>query len=444
VPNRSSREARQLLRDEASRRLRERSADQPAPPPSNVLHELQVHQIELEMQNEELRRAQVALEEARDLYSEVFHFAPVGYLILSETGLIQDANLHGASLLGMERTRLLGRPFVTFLGREERDRWNLIFPTLLQRGEWLSFRLTLRRDDGAALHARLACEGQGVRGGKPVVRVVVTDIGEQVRVEQALQDRDDRLIEVLDEFQDGYWDWFVEGSRTVISRQLRRMLGLPDEGLASRQSHEATWKSRIHPEDLPLAEATWSDALDGRRPDFEVDLRWRDTSATWKWVRAKGRVATMDGRGRAVRIKGTVSDVTELKQLQESYRRLEAREALQGAMVRNFPGGAIGLFDHDLRFVLVEGSGEVGTSQDRQTLAGGLVFELYPPDHRERITVAMRAALAGKMAEVETTIAGQVVGIRAGPVTDPDGRVVMGVATLQVLNGRQPSGSGDG
>jgi len=397
-----------------------------------------VHQIELEMQNEELRRTQVALEEARDLYSEVFHFAPVGYLILSDEGLIQDANLNGASLLGVERARLLGRPFVTFLGREGRDRWNLIFPTLLRRGEWLSFRLTLHRNDGSELHARLACEGQGTREGKPVVRVVVTDIGEQVRAEQALQDKDDRLSEVLDEFRDGYWDWFVEGNQTVISRQLRKMLGLPDEGPETRQSSGASWKSRIHPEDLPRVEAILSEVLDGQRQAFEVDFRWRHPSTTWKWVRAVGRVATADGRGRAVRIKGTVSDVTELKLLQESYRRLEAREAMQRSMVRNFPGGAIGLFDHDLRYVLVDGNGAVGTSQERQTLAGGLVFELYPPEHRERITVALRTALAGKMAEVETAIAGQVVEIRAGPVTDPDGRVVMGVATVQAINGRQP------
>ncbi len=440
MPNSSSREARQLLRDEAARRLRNPPAEQRAPPLSNVLHELQVHQIELEMQNEELRRAQVALEEARDLYSEAFHFAPVGYLILSDTGLIQDANLNGASLLGVERTRLFGRLFVTFLGREERDRWSLIFPTLLRRGEWLSFRLTLHRNDGSTLHARLACEGQGTRDGKPVVRVVVTDIGEQVRAEQALREKEDRLSEVLDEFQDGYWDWCVEGNQTVISRQMRKMLGLPDEGAETRQPDRAAWKSRIHPEDLPLAEATVSDALDGRRQAFEVEIRWRHPSTTWKWVRATGRVATADGRGRAVRIKGTVSDVTELKRLQESYRRLEVREAMLGAMFRNFPGGAIGLFDHDLRYVLVEGSGEVGPALERQTLAGGLVFEQYPPEHRERITVALRAALAGKMAEVETTIAGQVVKIRAGPVTDSDGRVVMGVAAALAINGRKRPG----
>ncbi len=440
MPNRSNREAHRFLRDEAARRLREPPGDPGSPPPSNVLHELQVHQIELEMQNEELRRAQADLEEARDLYSEVFHFAPVGYLILSGTGLIQDANLNGASLLGVERTRLLGRPFITFVGTEERDRWNLIFPTLRRRGEWLSLRLTLHRNDGSTLHARLACEGQGTREGKPVVRVVVTDVGEQVRAEQALQDKEDRLSEVLEEFQDGYWDWFVEGKQIVISRQLRRMLGLPDDGPETRQAYEAAWKSGIHPEDLPRVEAILSDVLHGRRQAFEVECRWRHPSTAWKWVRAKGRVATADGRGGAVRIRGTVSDVTELKQLQESYRRLEAREAMQGAMVRSFPGGAIGLFDHDLRYVLVDGNGEVGPALEKQALAGGLVFELHPPEHRERITVALRAALAGKLAEVETTIAGQVVMIRAGPVTDSEGRVVMGVATAQAIPGRGPPG----
>ena len=78
---------------------------------SHLLHELQIHQIELEMQNRELREAQQRLEEARDRYADLYDFAPMGYLTLDESGRILEINLTGAAMLGDERANIIGKPF---------------------------------------------------------------------------------------------------------------------------------------------------------------------------------------------------------------------------------------------------------------------------------------------------------------------------------------------
>ena len=84
------------------------------------MHELQVHQIELEMQNEELRQSRAEVEAGLERYTELYDFAPVGYLTLGRDGAIRQVNLTGARLLGVERARLVGRRFGVFVGEPDR------------------------------------------------------------------------------------------------------------------------------------------------------------------------------------------------------------------------------------------------------------------------------------------------------------------------------------
>jgi PAS domain-containing protein len=81
----------------------------------NLVQNLRIHQIELEMQNRELRDAQRALEEARDRYADLYDFAPIGYMTLNANGVIQEINLTGAGMLGRHRVELLDKPLSPYL-----------------------------------------------------------------------------------------------------------------------------------------------------------------------------------------------------------------------------------------------------------------------------------------------------------------------------------------
>ena len=86
-----------------------------------LVHDLRVHQIELDMQNEDLRQAQVNLEELKNKYLDLYDFAPVGYVTVNEKGLILEANLTAVRLLGVERQRLIEKPFSRFVCKEFGD-----------------------------------------------------------------------------------------------------------------------------------------------------------------------------------------------------------------------------------------------------------------------------------------------------------------------------------
>ncbi|MBU4233043.1 MAG: PAS domain-containing protein [Proteobacteria bacterium] len=94
-----------------------------------LVHELQVHQIELEMQNEELRRTNYELEELHFKYAGLYDFAPVGYFSLDQKGLILELNLTGARLLGVQRDRLLSSPFFLLVASADRA----VFHTYLEK-----------------------------------------------------------------------------------------------------------------------------------------------------------------------------------------------------------------------------------------------------------------------------------------------------------------------
>jgi PAS domain-containing protein len=88
---------------------------------ASLIHELQVHQIELNMQNEELCRIQDDLEKTRDRYSHLYDFAPIGYFSMNQEGVIDEANLTFASMVGVARGDLVGGPFTRFVLRDDQD-----------------------------------------------------------------------------------------------------------------------------------------------------------------------------------------------------------------------------------------------------------------------------------------------------------------------------------
>ena len=165
-------------------------------PPDDIkslIEELQIHQIELELQNEELREAQLELEEVRDRYTDLYDFAPVGYITASPKGIILEANLTVASMLGVERSRFIGQRLSLFITSDTQDNYyfhnNQLFKTRVKQ----ICELKLVKSDKQIFHAQL--ESTVVNGGEGNLqsRTAITDISDRKWAEEALRESEERL-----------------------------------------------------------------------------------------------------------------------------------------------------------------------------------------------------------------------------------------------------------
>ena len=202
-------------------RMPEHAADLTAEQTRQVLHELRVHQIELEMQNEELRRAQVELAASRACYVDLYDFAPVGYLTVNAAGQILQANLTAATLLGAVRGTLVNMPFSKFVFKDDQDSYYLHSKKPVDAGMPQLCELRLLRHDGSSLWARLISTiSRDGADGQPVSHVIVSDISADKRAAEALRRDQEELREMNEEL--------MVFNNAAVGRELR-MIELKEE-----------------------------------------------------------------------------------------------------------------------------------------------------------------------------------------------------------------------
>ncbi|MCX7140241.1 MAG: PAS domain S-box protein [Proteobacteria bacterium] len=220
------------LRAAAERQIDNAPSDEPlARPSEELLHELQVHQVELEMQNEALRQAQSALAESRDRYVDLYEFAPVGYLTLGAEGMIEEINLTGATLLGRERKKLLQRRFTSLVVPKDQDRCIRHFLDVKQGDGQDRVEFTLQRGDSTVFQAQLDCMLQKDSAGGTTMRIALTDITERKQAEEALHESEETHRSILHTAMDGYWLVDAEGSLQEVSETYCRMSGYSEQEL---------------------------------------------------------------------------------------------------------------------------------------------------------------------------------------------------------------------
>jgi len=233
-----------------------------------LFHELQVHQIELEMQNEELHKAKAELENLYARYLDLYDFAPLSYVTINDRGVILEANLTASILLGIDRGLLIKQSIRRFILDENQDLFDLHCKQLVETGQPQVYELQMVKSDGTLFWVHLTstimqnpsmCSGH-VGNVAAIFRIGLLDITLHKQADKEHQEIERRLRTVVQTTMDGYWLMDMDGHLLEVNDTYCRISGYSKQEL-----------------------------LDMRTPDLEVSESADEIASRIRTIQEKGK-----------------------------------------------------------------------------------------------------------------------------------------------------------
>ena len=313
-----------------------------------LLHDLQVHQIELELQNEELRQSQDALEASRARYFDLYNLAPVGYFTLDDKGLIVEVNLTGATLLGVARGALAAQSFSRFVTADAADSFYLHHRQLLFTGKPQAFELRLSRKGDAPFTAWIEATVGAADSGARICHVIINDITERKKIEEGLLVKKNLLHTAGTMVLVGGWVVKLPHNELLWSDEMCVILGFP-ENVVPTFAESLTLYQPISRE--IISTAMNSCARDGISFDCELEIFTAKRRPLH--VRVIGQ-AVRDAEGKITAIEGAFQDISERKKAEQERASLEGqlRESQKMEAIGTLAGGIAHDFNNILGSIL--------------------------------------------------------------------------------------------
>ncbi|MFA6103181.1 MAG: PAS domain S-box protein [Victivallaceae bacterium] len=284
-----------------------------------IFHELSVHQIELEMQNEELRRSQAELDAGRVRYSDLYNQAPVGYCTINEQGLILEANFTAAALFGLPLNSMFKQPVSRFILGDDQDIYYLFHKQLVKSGEAKTCELRMVKMDGTAFWGQMVAAIAQDTDGTKVCRTVLSDISERKQAEVELRNSETHLRTLMQTIPDLIWLKNTEGVYLTCNTMFERFFGAREADIVGKTDYDFVDREladsfREHDRKAmaagePASNEEWiTFADDGRRAYLETI-----------------KTPMHDSRGTLIGVLGIGRDITERKQAEEALLALSTR-----------------------------------------------------------------------------------------------------------------------
>ncbi len=367
-----STETAQALRRQAEETLRQTVAKEPkdlAPLSAEemqvVLHELRVHQIELEMQNDELCRTHVELDSVRAEYFNLYDLAPVGYCTISEQGLLLKANLTAAGLLGLVRKALVGKRMSFFIQKEDQDIYYLHHKRLVETGMPQVFELRMKKSDGAIFWAQLVATAALDADGLSLCRMALSDISALKEAEGMLRESEQDFKNLVNSGMALIWTSGRDKAELSSLSALTKLMPLRYKlcnyfnsvwleftGRSLEEEMGNGWAEGVHPDDFQRCLDIYVGAFDRQEP-FSMEYRLRRHDGIYRWIIDEG-CPRYDSRGEFLGYIGHCLDIDGRKRAEAENIRLEAqlRQAQKMESVGLLAGGVAHDFNNKLAIIL--------------------------------------------------------------------------------------------
>jgi two-component system, cell cycle sensor histidine kinase and response regulator CckA len=349
--------------------------------PARLLHELQVHQIELELQNEELRRSRSELEAAHEGLLELYDLAPVGYATLDRNTVILKANLKAASMLGVERAALTGQNFRRYcaVGAEAASFWRS-----WNEGSGQTCELRLRRKDGTEFDALVETAAPVWSGAKLLRRCAITDISARKRTESTLAANEEKYRALIETTDTGYHILDSQGTVLDANQVYVRLTGHEKlEEILGRSVLD--WAAPYDRE--KKAEALTRCIREGFVRDLVIDYVGSNNRVTPVEINAKAV-----GGEESTRIIALCRDITERRRAESALRESEER-------FRNIADTCPAIIwygDPDQQITFLNKQAAIFAGRNREELLGANWAEYVHPDDRESLFSTMSSAVADR------------------------------------------------
>jgi len=322
--NRSAEE----LRRQAEKRLQKSKQDiaTPVTPEEayRLIQELEIHQIELEMQNEELQQARSELERTLVEYTDLYDFAPVGYFTLDQSGVIINVNLTGSRMLGLERSRISNQNFERFITTEHRPDFSAFLKKVFRNRDQEFIEIVMQKEGGGELYAHLEA---AVSESGQECRVALLDITVQKQVEQKLQESEQKYRSLYETMSQGVVYQAPDGRIISANPAAERILDAPFEQMQGRTLKDLNWLT-IHEDGSDFPEETHPSMValrTGETVEKVVMGVYSPQSGRHVWLRITAVPQCRPGKDNPYQVFITFEDISHRKRMVE-FNKLTPRE----------------------------------------------------------------------------------------------------------------------
>ncbi len=313
MPRRTTKKEKPNLRQQAEKRLRQAKPVSLPPSekdPQHLLDELTVHQTELEIQNEDLKQTQQELLAARDRYTDLFEFAPIGYLTLDKNNVILEANLTFCRMLGLSRSNVLKQRFTIFISPENQDIFYLTTLQIRQKNSQKIIELSLKKADGLSFIAQLSI----ICTTEDSLRLAVVDVTEREQAEEALKESQKKYQALIETTSDFIWETDAQGRYTYCSPQMKRLWGYEPREMLGKTPFDF-----MAPEDREQSTKAFMSIAGAQRPFAGMGVNSLDSQGHPITIEISG-VPYFDAGGKFSGYRGVSRDITQRKQVEEALK----------------------------------------------------------------------------------------------------------------------------